>query len=264
MASGCLHLLLLVTSSSKPPADIFDRTSRLLVAYLCPFAKAAWIARNYKGLQYRVKLIAIDLESWPAWYQQKLYPANGVRYLLALCADNNQVKGGSIEIINYFEENFEGPSVLPDDPARKAFAEKLLSYSNSFYGGVISSFMANGAGKTGAAFDYLEDALGKFDDGPFFLGQFSLVDMVFAPHIEMFQPFLLDFKKYDITEGRPKLAAWIEEVNKIKAYTATKFDPDKLLATLKRRFKFKVVTPVFSLSGWSVENLLCPFIFLCI
>ena len=34
--------------------------------------------------------------------------------------------------------------------------------------------------------------------------------MVFAPHIKMFQPFLLDFKKYDITEGRPKLAAWIE------------------------------------------------------
>ncbi|XP_071920790.1 protein IN2-1 homolog B-like [Coffea arabica] len=116
-------------------------------------------------------------------------------------AGNNQVKGGSIEISNYFEENFEGPSVLPDDPARKAFAEKLLSYSNSFYGGVISSFMANGVGKTGAAFDYLEDALGKFDDGPFFLGQFSL------------------------------------EVNKIKAYTATRFDPDKLLATLKRRFK---------------------------
>ena len=28
---------------------------------------------------------------------------------------------------------------------------------------------------SGASFDYLESALGKFDDGPFFLGQFSLV-----------------------------------------------------------------------------------------
>lgn len=28
---------------------------------------------------------------------------------------------------------------------------------------------------TGPAFDYVEKALQKFDDGPFFLGQFSLV-----------------------------------------------------------------------------------------
>ena len=30
-----------------------------------------------------------------------------------------------------------------------------------------------------AGFDYLENALGKFDDGPFFLGQFSLVSQKF-------------------------------------------------------------------------------------
>lgn len=29
----------------------------------------------------------------------------------------------------------------------------------------------------GPQFDYLENALGKFDDGPFFLGQFSLVSI---------------------------------------------------------------------------------------
>lgn len=29
--------------------------------------------------------------------------------------------------------------------------------------------------ESGASFDYLENALGKFDDGPFFLGEFSLV-----------------------------------------------------------------------------------------
>lgn len=38
-------------------------------------------------------------------YYQKQVPA---------LVHNNQVKGGSIDIINYFEENFEGPSVFPD------------------------------------------------------------------------------------------------------------------------------------------------------
>ena len=36
------------------------------------------------------------------------------------------------------------------------------------------------------------------------------VDIAYAPFIERFRPFLLDVKKYDITEDRPKLAAWIE------------------------------------------------------
>lgn len=36
------------------------------------------------------------------------------------------------------------------------------------------------------------------------------VDIAYVPFIERFQPFLLDVKKYDIVEGRPKLAEWIE------------------------------------------------------
>lgn len=31
---------------------------------------------------------------------------------------------------------------------------------------------------TAAAFDYIEKAISKFDDGPFFLGQFSLVSNI--------------------------------------------------------------------------------------
>ncbi|RRT76544.1 hypothetical protein B296_00015288 [Ensete ventricosum] len=64
----------------------------------------------------------------------------------------------------------------------------------------------------GAALDKLEDALLKFDDGPFFLGHFSLVDIAYAPFIERFQTFLKEVKNYDITEGRPKLTLWIEVV----------------------------------------------------
>lgn len=36
------------------------------------------------------------------------------------------------------------------------------------------------------------------------------VDIAYAPFIERFQPFLLEVKKYDIAEGRPKLATWIQ------------------------------------------------------
>ena len=88
----------------------------------------------------------------------------------------------------------------------------------------------------GGVFDHLETALHKFDDGPFFLGQFSLVDIAYVPFIERFQPFLDDVWKFDITAGRPKLAAWIEELNKIDAYTQTKCDPEALIKFYKQRF----------------------------
>ncbi|KAM7253996.1 hypothetical protein ACFE04_031678 [Oxalis oulophora] len=62
----------------------------------------------------------------------------------------------------------------------------------------------------GPAFNYLENARNRFDDGPFLLGQFSSVDIAYIPFVERFQIFLTDVFKYDITVGKPKFAAWIE------------------------------------------------------
>ncbi|KAI6698178.1 hypothetical protein NL676_018297 [Syzygium grande] len=72
--------------------------------------------------------------------------------------------------------------------------------------------------------------------GPFFLGQFSGVDIAYIPFVERFQIFLSEVWKYDITAGRPKLAAWIEEMNKIDAYKQTKTNPIELVEYYKKRF----------------------------
>ncbi|KAL2549476.1 Glutathione S-transferase L2 [Forsythia ovata] len=218
-------------SSSDPPA-IFDGTPKLYISYTCPYAQRPWITRNYKGLQDKIKLVPIDLKNRPAWYKEKVYPANKVPSL----EHNNQVKGESLDLIRYIDSNFEGPPLFPDDPARREFAEELLSYTNSFYKAVTSFFKGDETSVAGAAFDNIETALSKFDDGPFFLGQFSLVDIAYAPFIERFQPFSMEVKNYDITVGRPKLALWIEEMNKIEAYKETKRDPKELVESYKNRF----------------------------
>jgi len=36
------------------------------------------------------------------------------------------------------------------------------------------------------------------------------VDIAYIPFVERFQPVSIDVFKHDITEGRPKLATWIE------------------------------------------------------
>ncbi|KAL3825941.1 hypothetical protein ACJIZ3_021970 [Penstemon smallii] len=211
-------------STSEPPS-LFDGTTRLYTNYQCPFAQRVWIARNYKGLQDEIKLVPIDLQKRPAWYKEKVYPENKVPAL----EHNGKIIGESLNLVKYVDANFKGPALLPDDPDKQKYAEELLAYSDTFLKNVFTSFKGDPVKQAGAEFDYLETALHRFDDGPFFLGQFSQVDVAYAPFVGRFQIFFQAQWKNDITSGRPKLAAWIEEINKIDAYKLTKGDPEFLV-----------------------------------
>nr|ANH58213.1 glutathione S-transferase [Dracaena cambodiana] len=223
-----------ILDATADPPSLFDGTTRLYISYICPFAQRTWIARNYKGLQEKIKLVPIDLQNRPAWYKEKVYSGNKVPSL----EHNNAVKGESLDLIRYIDENFEGPKLFPDDPAKQEFAEELLSYSDAFNQVNFSAFTVKGdvPDEVGAAYDKLEEALAKFDDGPFFLGQFSLVDIAYAPFVERVQYFFSEVKNYDIASGRPRLTKWIEELNKVDAYTATKRDPQELVGAYKKKF----------------------------
>ncbi|KAI9118775.1 hypothetical protein K1719_010220 [Acacia pycnantha] len=232
MAASVQEALPLALTSTSAPPNLFDGTTRLYISYTCPYAQRAWITRNCKGLQEKIQLVPLDLQDRPAWYKEKVYPPNKVPAL----EHNNEVRGESLDLMKYIDSNFEGPSLLPDDSAKREFAEDLLTYTGTFYETIVSSFKEDvNVTKAGTAFDYIETALSKFG-GPFFLGQFSLVDIAYAPFVERFQPFLIDVKNHDITAGRPKLAAWIEEMNKIDAYKQTCHDPKELVERYKKRF----------------------------
>ncbi|KAF2289993.1 hypothetical protein GH714_039442 [Hevea brasiliensis] len=217
-------------AAEQPP--LFDGTIRLYTAYRCPFAQRVWITRNYKGLQDKIKIIPLNLDSRPAWYGEKVYPTNKVPSL----EHNGKIIGESLDLIKYLDSNFEGPSLFPDDAAKKEFAEELFAYTDTFNKIVFTSFKGDPAKEAAPAFDYLENALHKFDVAPFLLGQFSLVDIAYIPFVERFHVFLSEVFKYDITAGRPKLAAWIEEINNIAAYKQTKLDPKEIVEIFKKRF----------------------------
>ncbi|TKY62202.1 Glutathione S-transferase L3 [Spatholobus suberectus] len=220
-----------LTSTSNPP-PLFDGTTRLYISYTCPYAQRVWIVMNYKGLQGKIQLVPIDLLNRPAWYKEKVYPENKVPSL----EHNGKVLGESLDLIKYVDANFEGPSLVPSDPAKREFGEQLISHIDSFMKDIYASFKGDPVQQAGASFDYLENALGKFEDGPFFLGQFSLVDAAFAPFVERLQITFSEVYKYDITSRRPKLATYIEELNKIDAYKPTKVDPQEFVEVFKKWF----------------------------
>ncbi|CAH9096181.1 unnamed protein product [Cuscuta europaea] len=218
-------------SSSQPP-NLFDGTTRLYTNYQCPYAQRVWITRNYKGLQNEIKLVPIDLQNRPAWYKEKVYPENKVPCL----EHKNKIIGESLDLVKYIDSNFEGPSLLPSDPEKQKFAEELIAYSDTFNKQVFGSFKGNPEKDAAGALDLIEKALGKYD-GPFFLGEISQVDIVYAPFFERFRPFILEVFKYDIANGRPNIAAWIEELEKLDVYKVTKCDIPKMIEFFKARFQ---------------------------
>ncbi|KAK1265713.1 hypothetical protein QJS04_geneDACA010543 [Acorus gramineus] len=226
-----------ILGANSDPPSVFDGTTRLYLSYNCPYAQRVWVARNFKGLQETIKLVPFDLKNRPAWYKEKVYPENKVPAL----EHNDKIISESLDLLNYVDTHFEGPSLLPNDPVKREFAEELINYSGSFNTLMFTSIKSKGdtESEVGAALGKIEDALSKFSEGPFFLGHFSQVDIAYVPFIERFQKYFVEEKTYDITKGRPKLAQWIEEMNKIEAYTSTKYNAHEQIADIKQRLSIK-------------------------
>ncbi|XP_068668600.1 protein IN2-1 homolog B-like isoform X2 [Aristolochia californica] len=219
--------------ASSGSLAFFDGTIRLYVSYTCPYAQRPWIARNYKGLQNTIELIALDLQDRPSWFKD-IHPPNKVPAL----EHNNQVVGESLDLVKYIDAHFEGPPLLPDDSSKREYAEELLSYSNTYNKNVLGSFASKGKPEddAGPSLDFVETSLSKYSDGPFFLGQFSMVDIIYITITALAHLVLVDVKKYDITTGRPNLAKWIEELDKMQAYVDTKPVAQDMLDLIKKKF----------------------------
>ncbi|XP_025796090.1 protein IN2-1 homolog B-like isoform X3 [Panicum hallii] len=220
-----------LTSACEQPL-LYDGTTRLYMSYVCPYAQRAWITRNYKGLQEEIKLVPMDLADKPAWYK-KVYP----KYQVPAMEHNKKIIGESLDLIRYIDSNFDGPKLITNmRSSKQRFAVELLGYSDAFNRALLDGLRSKGpvTAEAVAALDKIDSSLSKFDDGPFFLGQFSLVDIAYVPFIDGFQMFFAGIKNYDITRGRVHMQTFTEELNKIDAYTQMKQDPQMLLALTKK------------------------------
>ncbi|MED6151130.1 Glutathione S-transferase L1, variant 2 [Stylosanthes scabra] len=139
-----------ILSGTSEPPPIFDGTTRLYITYSCPFAQ--------RGLQEKIKLVPFDLQNMPSWYKEKVHPEGKVPSL----EHDGKILVESIDLIKYIDANFEGPSLYPNDPAKKEFGEELIKYVDTFTKDTFGSFKGDPVTKTSSAYDYLENALGKY------------------------------------------------------------------------------------------------------
>nr|CAY97115.1 glutathione S-transferase lambda3 [Alopecurus myosuroides] len=219
---------------SEPP-PLFDGTTRLCICCFCPFAQRAWITRNCKGLQDEIKLVAINLEDKPAWYKDKVYPQGTVPSL----EHNGKVAGESLDLIKYIDGNFQGPAPLPQDDAKRQFADELIAYAGAFTKALYAPLLSRVemSDEAVAALNKIEAALSKFSDGPLFPGQLSLADIAYVTILERVQIYCSHLRNYEVAQGGPNLEKFIEEMNKIEAYKQTKNQPLILLDVAKSHLK---------------------------
>jgi RNA polymerase-associated protein len=142
----------------------------------CPYCARARIALAEKGVDHEV--VAIDLADRPAW----IYEKNETGRVPVLEEDAWVLPESSV-IMEYLEERYPEPPLLPADPADRAHARVWIFRHDDF----TRPYYALRRGEEGAA-ERFDEQLGKLDAAldrqPWLTGaQYGLADIAYVPWV---------------------------------------------------------------------------------
>ena len=163
----------------------------------CPYCARVRIVLAEKGVE--VDVVEIDLSDRPAW----LYEKNPKGRVPVLEEDGRPLPESAV-IMEFLEERYPEPALLPADPADRAYVRLLIFRDKDF----TDPYYAFRCGEDGAA-EQLDAALGAFDavlaTRPYLGGmEFGLADIAYVPWFLRARDMLgveLD--------GSPSVAAWL-------------------------------------------------------
>jgi len=142
----------------------------------CPYCARARIALAEKGLEYDV--LEIDLSDRPQWIYEK-NPTGRVPVI----EEDAWILPESSVILEYLEERYPEPPLLPADPGDRALARVWIFRHDDF----TRPYYALRRGDEGAA-EKLDDQLAKLDDAlgrqPWLTGaEYGLADIAYVPWV---------------------------------------------------------------------------------
>jgi glutathione S-transferase len=142
----------------------------------CPYCARARIALAEKGLEYEV--LEIDLADRPQW----LYDKNSTGRVPVIEEDAWILPESSV-ILEYLEERYPEPALLPPDPADRALARVWIFRHDDF----TKPYYALRREDEGAA-EKFDEQLAKLDDAltrqPWLTGaEYGLADIAYVPWV---------------------------------------------------------------------------------
>jgi glutathione S-transferase len=175
----------------------------------CPYVARVRIILAEKGIE--VETVEIDLSDRPGW----LYEKNPAGRVPVIEEDDGPPLAESAVIMEFLEERYPDPPLLPADPADRA-AIRLLIFRDDE---LTSPYYALRRGEDGAR-ERFEAALGRFDaslaERPYLSGMdYGLADIALVPWVLRARDMLgveLD--------GFPSLADWLARLEQRPAIAA--------------------------------------------
>ena len=170
----------------------------LYTAERCPYAARARIALAEKGLSYEA--VEIDLDDRPAW----IYEKNPLGRVPVYEEEGGLVLPESRVIMEYLEERYPEPALLPADPAERALARLWLERFDDRLGDAYYAV------RRGEPRDALDAKLAELDRAleaqPHLSGrEYGLADAGYVPWI------LRALDRFQVELG-PSLADWLERL----------------------------------------------------
>ncbi|MEN9564892.1 MAG: hypothetical protein RLZZ69_88 [Cyanobacteriota bacterium] len=243
-------------SSGQKPVLLYKDTNSW-----CPYCERVVFALEEKEIPYQVEFI--DLGSKPQWYLD-IVPTG----LVPAAKIEGEIINESKDILLALEENFS-PSLLPSESTLKEAAIEAIAqcetksliqagykfiWGRSADGGQSSSeelldLQTNFESKLVA----IEQLLGKYS-GDYFMGEFSLVDIMYAPHLTRIAANLPVYRDYKVrgNERFPNLNRWYEAIDSRPAYARVKSDTTTNNLVLRRIFGLQ---PTIDQASLTTKNL---------
>lgn len=175
----------------------------------CPYVARVRIVLAEKGIEFET--VEIDLDDRPAF----LYEKNAAGRVPVIEEDDGPPLPESAVIMEFLEERYPEPALLPADPADRAFV-RLLIFRD---GELTSPYYALRRGEDGAS-ERFAAVLGRFDallgERPYLGGaEYGMADIALVPWFLRARDMLgveLD--------GFPSLADWLERLEQRPAIAA--------------------------------------------
>lgn len=220
----------------QPPVLLYRDTNSW-----CPFCERVWFALEEKEIPFETEFI--DLSNKPKWYTD-MVPTT----LVPAAKIEGKLIYESKDILLALEDRFHTPPLLPEDPEENAIARQWIAASESS-GFLAASYkflreatsdahkLANLQTALEAKLDELEQALAQYP-GSYFLSTFSLVDIMYSPHLDRLAANAPVYRQYAIKGNPrfPRLNAWFTALNQRPAYHRVKSDPTTNNLLLRRRW----------------------------
>ena len=175
----------------------------------CPYCARVRIHLAEKGVEFET--VEIDLSDRPAW----LYGKNVTGRVPVVEEEDGRPLPESAVIMEFLEERFPEPALLPADPADRAFVRLLIFRDGDF----TDPYYAFRRGEDGAEEEFAA-ALAQLNvaltERPFLGGaEYGLADIAYAPWLLRARDMLgVDFGVF------PSLSAWLARLEERPAIAA--------------------------------------------